>query len=352
MRRVKRLFSASEPKPRNNKAEIEREKKRKQNFEIIMAATGWDEDTCIRNFRKARKMTGCRLDEYVQYRFYDMDEETQKSWCLVSVTKGMTKTFNTDPDFVNLLRNKARTNEYLSDYLGRAWCVNTEITREDFRDRFINSERVFYKPISSSWGRGSKPFDVNEETIDSVYDELVTMPKGVVEEYVRQHDEMNRLSPTAVNTVRMVTVSSKTKPVKADGTMADIVYCMVKMGGETGCVDNLHGGGLGAHVDLETGVIVTPGVNENAVPHNYHPVTGTKIEGFQIPYCEEIKDLTMRTITDLGLEGYLGWDIAVTNDGPVIIEINTHPGVTLLQLPFTPQKIGMKHLYDKYLIEN
>ena len=351
-RKLRKLFK-EEPKksPEQIKKEAAKKAEREANYDAIMKATGWTKDEAVANFKEAKERTGCRLDEYVNYKFWDMDEETQNSWCVVAVTKGMTKTFNTDPAFVNLLRSKAKTNEFLKDYIGRGYCVNTEIDRESFRKLFINSERVFYKPMSSSWGRGAQAFTVNEETIDAVYDEVVKLPEGVVEEYVKQHDEMNRLSPTAVNTLRLVTVSSKTKPVLEDGSSADIVYAMLKMGGATGCVDNLHGGGLGAGVDLETGKLITPAVNDFAVPHNYHPVTGTKIEGFQIPFYKESKELAMKAIEGLGLEGYLGWDIAITNKGPVIIEINTHPGVTLLQLPYMPQKKGMKHIYDKYLIE-
>lgn len=316
----------------------------------LMHKTGWSREEAIEKYKDAKARTGCRLDEYLNYRFWELDEETQNNWVVVKFSKKATKTFNTDRDFINLLMNKAKTNEYLKDYIGRGYCINRDITREEFKEIFKDCDKVFYKPMKSHWGLGAQAFVVNDETIDSVYDETMALPEGVVEEFVVQHDEMNRLSPTAVNTVRIVTISSKDKPVKKDGKKADIVYAMIKMGGATGCVDNLHGGGLGAAVDLETGEIITPAISDFVVPHIYHPVTGTKIPGFKIPLFQEVKELAMRTIDELGLEGYLGWDIAVTNKGPVIIEINATPGVTLLQLPYVPEKKGMKHVFDDYLI--
>jgi len=49
------------------------------------------------------------------------------------------------------------------------------------------------------------------------------------------------------------------------------------------------------------------------------------------------------------LEGYLGWDVAIAEDGPILIEVNDRPGVVLLSTPYAAQKKGMKHVLAKYL---
>ena len=47
--------------------------------------------------------------------------------------------------------------------------------------------------------------------------------------------------------------------------------------------------------------------------------------------------------------GNLGWDIAITENGPTIIEVNIGPGARLLQVPYVAEGKGMKHVLEKYL---
>ena len=54
----------------------------------------------------------------------------------------------------------------------------------------------------------------------------------------------------------------------------------------------------------------------------------------------------MNMVCEAALEipqiGYMGWDIAFTPNGPVLVEGNEYPGNGLLQLPeHTPDKIGI-----------
>ena len=82
--------------------------------------------------------------------------------------------------------------------------------------------------------------------------------------------------------------------------------------------------------------MTTDGVDFNNRVFIRHPDTDTVIRGFQIPYFEELKQ--MIDIAGKDIEGYFGWDIAVTETGPVIVEVNTNPGAECLQIPYVPQK--------------
>jgi hypothetical protein len=67
-------------------------------------------------------------------------------------------------------------------------------------------------------------------------------------------------------------------------------------------------------------------------PITDHPITGKRIQGFELPLWKETVDLAIRaheTLPDIAL---IGWDIAVTPDGPVIIEGNSNPGADMLQV--------------------
>jgi glutathione synthase/RimK-type ligase-like ATP-grasp enzyme len=57
-----------------------------------------------------------------------------------------------------------------------------------------------------------------------------------------------------------------------------------------------------------------------------HPITGTGIVGFQVPLWDESLRLTQEAAKLVPEVAYVGWDVAVTPDGPVLVEGNEFPG--------------------------
>ena len=75
-----------------------------------------------------------------------------------------------------------------------------------------------------------------------------------------------------------------------------------------------------------------------------HPSTGTIIPGFKIPFWNECKAMVeevSRLVSDVYL---IGWDVAVTPEGPTLVELNTHPGLTAIQ---SPNGHGLKAEFEK-----
>jgi len=329
---------------KGNKIDLEK------TLEVTMEKTGWDYEFAMDQFYDARERTGCSPKEYKMYRFYDLTEAEQAEVFLMSLSKQITAKYSTkNREFIAVMRNKEKTNEYFADLLGRQWCVNTKITEEEFAAKFADSKRIIYKPLLGCRGNGVEAFDVTPENVRQIYQTLAGYDKGVVEEFVVQHPKMSELAAASVNTIRAVTISSNTQPVTPDGKMADIAYTSLRIGGGTSIVDNLHGGGVCAAIDMDTGILVTDGVDMESEIHTHHPYTGVKIKGFQIPFYQETKDMILNTIRDKKIEGYLGWDIAITETGPVLIELNNTPGVPGLSTPWVAEKKGMKHIMEKYL---
>lgn len=314
----------------------------------VIERTGWERDLAIGKITEARERTGCTYEEYFLYRFYEISKEEQANVFLSRESKKITKKYNVNRDFVNILYDKELSNVYFDKYLGRAWCVNTKITEDEFAEKFANSKRVFYKPLKGHHGDGAKSFTITPENIRDVYKELAGYSIGVVEEYIVQHKDLNALAPSAVDTMRVVTLSSNEKPILEGGDNIQIVYASLKMGGVNSVVDNLVGGGMVAAVDLEKGELKTNAADDQGNVYSEHPGTGTTIKGFKIPYFNEAIDLVKQVYADKKMEGYLGWDIAITENGPVIIEINTVPGVILFQLPYMTELKGMKPYMQQF----
>lgn len=315
----------------------------------LMRIKGWDEDFAREKFYEAHNRIGCTPKEYIMYRFYDLTPEQQETFYLAKYQKGFQEKYGVDKEFVKILYNKEKTNLYLSEYVRRPWCVNTKVSLEEFKEIFKNSKRIMYKPIDGHRGYGVEAFYINEDAIDSVYKHLSNCPEGVVEEFIVQHPTMSQLSPSSVNSLRFVTFSSNKNPVTKDGKKMDIAYSIVRIGRGDSIVDNLHSGGMVANVDLEKGELATHGADRNGDLFVAHPETGTIIKGFKIPYFEEAKQMVLEAIDKYKIEGYLGWDIAISEKGPMLLELNDRPGSDGLQTAYAQEGIGMKHVMEKYM---
>ena len=90
---------------------------------------------------------------------------------------------------------------------------------------------------------------------------------------------------------------------------------------------NLHQGGIGTGVDLETGI------THHAVQRNRlvecHPDTGRPVVGMRVPYWDEVIRLSRRASEAVGL-GYIGVDVVIDAvAGPMLLEANARPGLAI-----------------------
>ncbi|MBI4816854.1 MAG: hypothetical protein HY791_11380 [Deltaproteobacteria bacterium] len=90
---------------------------------------------------------------------------------------------------------------------------------------------------------------------------------------------------------------------------------------------NLHQGGIGLAVDLETGRTFRAVSMGRTLTH--HPESGAELLGLELPRFDEILDVSRRAAACVPL-GYLGVDVVVdAGAGPMILEINARPGLEI-----------------------
>ena len=322
---------------------------KEQCIEKTVTLTNWSRQEAEARIEDARRRTGCKYKEYIWYRFYELTPEEQEQVCLISLTAKLSEKYNVNKKLVEILNDKELTDRYFSEFIARPWGVNTKMSFEEFSKIFANSKKIIYKPVDGLGGNGIEAFTLQDGNYETVWQALKTRPRGVVEEYVVQHPALSALSPASVNTIRIVTISSKTKPVTPDGKYMDIAYAAIRIGNGTATVDNFHSGGMVAAVDLTTGKIVTDAADMDGRVFAQHPMTGKVFKGYQIPMFDTALQLVTDACAKDGVEGNLGWDIAITENGAVLIEGNIGPGVELLQKPYIAQRKGMKYVMAKYL---
>jgi hypothetical protein len=139
------------------------------------------------------------------------------------------------------------------------------------------------------------------------------------------HPSLQELALAALPTARIVTMrDEKGQP--------EIVGAAFRFARDPGAaVDNMKAGGLIAGVDLESGRLGLACTGYTAGDYSRHPVSGTLIEGRELPDWRAARALAVRAHDAFADYVVIGWDVALTSTGPVLIEGNGKPSLLLLQ---------------------
>jgi len=196
--------------------------------------------------------------------------------------------------------------------------------------RLLKDKKVLAcKPISSTEGTGFEKLEfngvnylINNKIISEghLIEHLKNLPKHCISEYVVSSDQLKKINPLSTSTVRLVTLRQDNK--------THVVAAFLTFGTKaSGSVDNIDKGGVSVAVDVKTGQILPKALSIDKdkdiyVPIMEHPDSKEKFEGQLEAWPRMIK--AMEDIGDyLPQLTYMGCDVAITNEGFKIIEINS-----------------------------
>jgi N-formylglutamate amidohydrolase len=115
----------------------------------------------------------------------------------------------------------------------------------------------------------------------------------------------------------------------------ELVAAVFRMSlGENRTVDNIHAGGLACRVSLdggELGLASDLGSDARLGWWSEHPDTGARIEGTHLPYWGQVRALVVEAHAAFTDRVLIGWDVAITDDRPIMIEGNRGPDMDLMQ---------------------
>ena len=228
---------------------------------------------------------GAGFNDYLLCEFYNLSDAQRATYVTRKVNNDLVRILN-NREYYHYFDNKSEFYTTFGKYIGRQWLDFSKASKEDFQKFMESRETIMVKPESSSGGFGvDKLYKKDFPSVDAMYDHLKEQKIGVVEEVLQQHEEMNRMNPGSINTLRIVTILNETGP--------HIVYAHIRIGNSDRPVDNLHSGGMFAPIDLERGVIQYPAYDKARHTYTEHPRTGTTIQGFTIPCWEKAKAMCL-----------------------------------------------------------
>lgn len=265
--------------------------------------------------------TGSGLSDYLNYKFYQKNWKERKTYATIGYQADFYKIFGRDPE--HILSNKVN---FLKNY--------PELTRRDFYDcsqglenlkKFLAKHKNFViKPINGLGGTGVKKLNAKDIEDLEVFKKELETNNMYLEELIVQDKDWGKISPNSINTIRVMTsnINGKVK-----------IFCMIaRIGNSVNLQDNFHQGGTGVLIDTEKGILVGKATNKDMEEFISHPLTNIKFDGYKIPHFNEISNLCLEAAKKFPKTNVIGWDVAITDKGPLIIEGNNGPGFDLVQV--------------------
>ncbi len=199
---------------------------------------------------------------------------------------------------------------------------------------------VVFKPVAGMQGQGiyfigvkdgSLTINGKAATDDEVHKRISRLHEYIISGFITQGESPGRLYPHSTNTMRMLTIWD------VDAHRPFIAAAVHRIGtAESAPLDSWSRGGLGAAIDVETGVIGPATRDPIGLSRlewfERHPDTGQPIAGQRIPSWNEVCEGVLKAATALPYLKFIGWDIIQTEDGICALEANSACGVRFLQV--------------------
>lgn len=192
--------------------------------------------------------------------------------------------------------------------------------------------RLVFKPNAGTHGDGFYKLEyihgqyfvngeiVNDKEVQSVICEQRST--YVITEYIEMHSDLKKIYPQSVNTIRVMVLNQSCEN-------PHIVQTYMRVGSsKTGLTDNIAYGGLAVYVDKNDGFYYGAALlmDHKYISTSVHPDTGVKLEGY-LPNWEIVKEGVLQVSHMMPQLEYLGFDIAITEMGFKILEINIHQDI-------------------------
>lgn len=282
---------------------------------------------------------------YMDYKIaemYRLNDAQRRTVITRGISNDIVRRMN-DKAYWHFFDDKTQFNTTFAQWVQRDWIkADSSLTQERLAAFLENKTQVIYKPLEGSSGQGIVKYQKNDwKELPLFLDQLMEAGDGILEEVVIQHPEMARMCPTSVNTVRIATLLGD----KQEG----IVYAFLRIGNGR-VMDNVDCGGMAARVDLDSGKLLTVGADKQGNTYEKHPMTGTSIIGFTIPFFEEAKQMCLEAMRVVPQVRFVAWDVAITEQGPRFIEGNSFPSHAVPQFAaHYPDGIGILPEFRKFI---
>ncbi len=200
----------------------------------------------------------------------------------------------------------------------------------NLRDGEKKLDKLIIKKNRDSWG-GKNIFKVDLNLDINIIKEIyqkVIQSSYIVQDLIIQHPGMSKINPHSVNTLRFTTYNNK-KEIR-------LLPTLLRSASRKTFIDNISSGGGYVGVNDTTGTLkeyfyTSIDLGKGEI-YTKHPQTDLVFEGYEVPFFKESLKLALDAAHAIPEAAIVGWDIAIEESGPVLIEGNIYPDLLILEV--------------------
>ncbi|WAB83307.1 flagellar biosynthesis protein [Microcella daejeonensis] len=244
-----------------------------------------------------------------------------------------------DREAAKTFENKIAFNTAFAEFLHREWIDLSTAGVDELRSFAERHPVIIAKVPVSREGKGVFRYDTAEVSEWTAFHaDLVSKGQVLIEQPIVQHPYLAKYCAGTVNTTRITTYF--------DGETVRPLVIAQKFG--RGAVsDQFTWGGFFTMLD-ENGRAVGPGhTGRHVSRYETHPDSGESIVDFQLPLWDEALAMLDEAARRIPAVPYVGWDVAIGPDGPVLLEGNWTPGLYETRVSATGIRHGTRPLHDR-----
>jgi hypothetical protein len=275
------------------------------------------------------------FQDYADYDFAILSRAERATYMTHPVSNQLSQKYD-DPAYRHQFHDKIAFNKVFADFLKREWLIVTPDNADEVRSFVERLGTVVAKEPVGQAGTGVHRYHAADiEDWEGFHRGLVVRGELLLEEVIVQHPDLAAVCPGTVNTTRVTAFF--------DGTRTHILAVAQKFG--RGAVsDQMTYGGFYTMLD-ETGHALGKGYDSHDNVHEFHPESRVRIPDFQLPLYDEVVAFIDKVARVVPQIQYVGWDVVVTPDGPVLVEGNWAAGVYENKPTATGIRTGHKPRY-------
>lgn len=271
----------------------------------------------FRNFIKR----GVGYTDYFRGDYINLTEKEKDTFVTAKSFYRVIKTLN-EEDYIGVFKNKLLFNKFFEDYIKREYINLRKSSKEEFNNFLNKHSIVFAKNPLGEGGHGISRIVVSEiVNSDELYNELIKNKQLLLEEEIIQSDELNEINPNCVNSYRIVTLVHNDRSY----IIANALRVNQDKSNVIGCTNDLY------FSFSEEGKIDSNVIDDYGNIYEKHPLTGKKFSEVYVKDVKEAFEMCKKAALEIPEVRYVGWDVAFTNNGPLIVEGNEYPGYGILQ---------------------